>query len=464
MFNTKKIFSLALSMSMLLGFTACGANNNDTTTDNQPAQTETANTDNADNKTEETSDAPADKASDDKTSSNTDDGKIHLTYWYAWKDKIGESKEELVKQFNESQDEIVVEAAYQGSYDELSSKTQAAKAANNAPEIFEVEIASMYTMAKGGMIEDLTPFVDDELNLEDFNEGLMHEAYIDENLYGLPFYRSTPIMYKNVDMLKAAGLDPEGPRDWKEFKEYAEKLRDKDNDKYAMTFNLDPWFLEAWVYSSDGFYAQDGKIGFDQEGTREPARFLQELADEDLIKVVLGEQSGDTQRQDFVNQNSALYFTSTAGLSSLLPLAEENGFELDTSFVPGNKHYAVPTGGCNIVMISGLDKEKQEATWKFLKFMTATDQNVFASEYTGYLPTRYSSVETDKIQKLHEEVPQYKTAFDQLEHAQARPIAKGWPEMEKMLYEGVTNTTTQGADVDQIYDNLQNQAQSILSF
>lgn len=182
MFNTKKIFSLALSMSMLLGFTACGSNNNDTTTDNQPAQTETANTDNADNKTEETSDAPADKASDDKTSSNTDDGKIHLTYWYAWKDKIGESKEELVKQFNESQDEIVVEAAYQGSYDELSSKTQAAKAANNAPEIFEVEIASMYTMAKGGMIEDLTPFVDDELNLEDFNEGLMHEAYIDENL------------------------------------------------------------------------------------------------------------------------------------------------------------------------------------------------------------------------------------------------------------------------------------------
>ena len=461
MFNSKKIMGLALSMTMLLGFTACGGNNNDTTTDKQVEQTETANTD---NKTEETSDNSDNKNSDAKETSDANDGKIHLTYWYAWKDKIGESKEELVKQFNESQDEIVVEAAYQGSYDELASKTQAAKAANNAPEIFEVEIASMYTMAKGGMLEDLTPFVDDELNLEDFNEGLMHKAYIDNNLYGLPFYRSTPIMYKNVDMLKAAGLDPKGPRDWKEFKEYAKKLRDKDNNKYAMTYDLDTWFLEAWVYSSDGFYAKDGEIGFDQEGTREPARFLQELADEDLIKVVLGEQSGDTQRQDFINQNSALYFTSTANLSYLLPLAEENGFELDTSFVPGNKHYEVPTGGCNIVMISGLDKEKQDATWKFIKFMTATEQNVFASEYTGYLPTRYSSIETEKIQKLHKEVHQYKTAFEQLKHAQARPMAKGWPEMEKMLYEGVTNTTTQGANVDQIYDNLQNQAQSILSF
>ena len=462
MFNTKKIFGLALSMSMLLTFTACGANNNQNTTDNQPAQTESSN---SDNKTEENSDAPANnQAKDEKTSENTKDGKIHLTYWYAWKDKIGESKEELVKQFNESQDKIVVDAEYQGSYDDLASKTQAAKAANNAPEIFEVEIANMYTMAKGGMIENLSPFVDDEVDIDDFNEGLMHEAYIDDNLYGLPFYRSTPIMYKNVSMLKEAGLDPEGPKDWKEFKEYSEKLRDKDKSKYALTYQLDPWFLEAWVYSSDGFYAKDGKIGFDQEGTKAPARFLQELADEDLIKIALGEQAGETCRQDFVNQNSAFYFTSTANLTELMPLAKENGFDLDVSFVPGNKHYAVPTGGCNIVMLSGLDKEKQEATWEFLKFMTATDQNVFASEYTGYLPTRYSSIESDKIKKLHEETPQYKVAFDQLEYAQARPIAKGWPEMEKMLYEGVTNTTTQGADVDQVYDNLQNQAQSILSF
>ena len=457
MFNTKKIFGLALSVSMLLGITACGSNNTETSTTNQTAQTETT-------KDSQTADAPTDKADDTKTEANTDDGKIHLTYWYAWKDKIGESKEELVKQFNESQDKIVVDAEYQGSYDELASKTQAAKAANNAPEIFEVEIANMYTMAKGGMIENLSPFVDDQVDIDDFNEGLMHEAYIDDNLYGLPFYRSTPIMYKNISMLKEAGLDPEGPRDWKEFKEYAEKLRDKDKSKYALTYQLDPWFLEAWVYSSDGFYAKDGKIGFDQEGTKAPARFLQELTDEDLIKIALGEQAGETCRQDFVNQNSAFYFTSTANLTELMPLAKENGFDLDVSFVPGNKHYAVPTGGCNIVMISGLDKEKQDATWEFLKFMTATEQNVFASEYTGYLPTRYSSIESDKIKKLHEEIPQYKVAFDQLEYAEARPIAKGWPEMEKMLYEGVTNTTTQGADVDQIYDNLQKQAQSILSF
>ncbi len=443
MFNTKKVFSLLLTGTMLFAMSACSGDNGKgaSSDDTNKAATEEAS------KKEE-----------------ANDGKIHLTYWYAWKDKIGESKEELVKQFNESQDEIVVEAEYQGSYDELSSKTQAAKAANNAPEIFEVEIANMYTMAKGGMLENLSPMVDDEVNIDDFNEGLMHEAYIDDNLYGLPFYRSTPIMYKNIDMLKEAGLDPEGPRDWKEFKEYAEKLRDKDKGQYAMTYQLDPWFLEAMVYSSDGYYTKDGKAGFDQEGTREPAKFLQELYKEDLIKVPLGETASETCRQDFVNKKSALYFTSTASLSQLMPLAEESGFDLDVSFVPGNKHYAVPTGGCNIVITSGQSDEVKEASWKFIKWMTATDQNAFASEYTGYLPTRKSTVETDKIKKLHADTPQYKVAQDQLEYAQSRPIAKGWPEMEKLLYEGISNIVTQGADVDQTYDSLQEQSKTILTF
>lgn len=180
-----------------------------------------------------------------------DDGKIHINYWYAWKDKIGESKENLVKKFNESQDRIVVHANYQGSYAELHSKTQAAFAAGEAPEVYENEIASLYTFAKGGLNQDLTDFVTDDLRLDDFNQGLMKEAYVDGKLYGLPYYRSTPILYKNVDMLKAAGLDPKGPHDWKEMREYLKILRDKGNDVYGLSAKIYTWIYEAYVASSE---------------------------------------------------------------------------------------------------------------------------------------------------------------------------------------------------------------------
>ncbi|MBR3118496.1 MAG: ABC transporter substrate-binding protein, partial [Oceanobacillus sp.] len=89
-------------------------------------------------------------SSGDSGSDSEGNGPIEITYWYAWGDKIGENNENLVEQFNEMQDEIHVTAEFQGSYDELHSKTQAAFAAGNAPEVTQNEIASIETFAKSG--------------------------------------------------------------------------------------------------------------------------------------------------------------------------------------------------------------------------------------------------------------------------------------------------------------------------
>lgn len=86
------------------------------------------------------------------------------------------------------------------------------------------------------MLEDLTSYAEkdkDQLKLDDFIPGLMGNAYVDDKLYGLPFMRSTPIMYKNVTMLKDAGLDPSGPKTWDEFEQYSKVLKEKG--KLGMT-------------------------------------------------------------------------------------------------------------------------------------------------------------------------------------------------------------------------------------
>lgn len=64
-----------------------------------------------------------------KSSSANNDGKIHLTYWYSWKDKIAENNIERIKEFNETigkENGIEVTAEYQGTYDDLHSKLQSA--------------------------------------------------------------------------------------------------------------------------------------------------------------------------------------------------------------------------------------------------------------------------------------------------------------------------------------------------
>lgn len=395
------------------------------------------------------------------------DEKIELTYWYAWGDKIGENNENLVKQFNESQDEIHVTAEFQGSYDELHAKTQAAFAAGNAPEVTQNEIASIGVFAKSGMTQDLTSFVenDEEINMDDFNPGLMGNSYVDDKLYGLPYLRSTPIMYMNTTMAEKVGLDPAGPKTWEEFEEYAKAFTNAEG-RVGMSMPVDIWFYEAFIAQAGGSTMNEDntEVTFNSEAGVAAFDFFRNMANEGTMKVTSGTEAGEKARQDFVNGHSGMHFASTADLSHLLQLAEEKGFELNTYFMPSGKEAKVPTGGANLVMISGLDEEKQQAAWKFIKFMTATEQTAYASEYTGYLPSRISAAESDKIQALYEEKPQFKVAVDQLENGVARPMAEEYPEVVKILIDEMTRgILDESIPTEEVLDAAAEKANAVLN-
>ncbi|MET3506441.1 ABC transporter substrate-binding protein [Halalkalibacter oceani] len=381
-------------------------------------------------------------ASGDEGAQGGEGDKIEITYWYAWGDKIGENNENLVKMFNESQDRIHVTAEYQGSYDDLHAKTQAAFAAGNAPEVTQNEIASVAIFANSGMTEDLTPFIErDDIDMDDFIPGLMGNSYVNERLYALPYLRSTPILYLNATLLEEAGLDPSGPKTWEEFEEYARALT-VEGERVGMTLPVNIWFYEAYVAQSGGQMIADDEqsVAFNSEAGVAPVEFWKRMNDEGIIKIPTGDEAGDTAKQDFANGRAAMTFSSTADLSYWLTMADEQGFELNTTFMPANETYGVPTGGCNLVMTAGLDEEKQEAAWEFIKWMTATEQTVYASEYTGYLPSRLSAVESDVMQSLYQEFPQYEVAVEQLEYARPRPMLDQYPEISKILQDEITRS------------------------
>ncbi|MCJ7840398.1 ABC transporter substrate-binding protein [Lederbergia sp. NSJ-179] len=380
------------------------------------------------------------KAASSKAKSDKD-GPIELTYWYAWGDKIGENNENLVKQFNEMQDEIHVTAEFQGNYDELHSKIQAAFAAKNPPDVTMNEISYIETFAKSGMTQELTPFVEQDpkgINMDDFNPGLMGNSYVDEKLYGLPYLRSTPIVYINKTLFDEKGIDPQSIQTWEDFKETAEKLTD---DKHiGISMPVDIWFYEAFVAQAGGeMINKDGEMAFHEAGGVEALNLWKEMVINGTMRVPGGEpqQAADMARQDFANGRTGMFFSSTADLTLMLQLAEENGYELETIMFPENKERKVPTGGANFVMIAGLEEEKQQAAWEFIKFMTAPEQAAYSSAYTGYLPSRLSAGESETMQELYKEKPQFKVAVDQLQYGNARPMIKGYPEVQKILIEEI---------------------------
>ena len=191
--------------------------------------------------------------------------------------------------------------------------------------------------------------------------------------------------------------------------------------------------------------------------------FLKKMNDEGIIKIVTGTEGSDKSKIDFKNQKSAMFFSSTADLTYNLQVAEESGFKLNTAFMPADKNYGVPTGGSNMVMTSGLSKEKQDAAWEFIKFMTDKERTIEASKNTGYLPTRVSAVNSEEMQELYKEKPQFKVAVDQLQYAKGRPMVTTYAEIQKLAKESQERIFLQNADIKTEVEKLDKDINAILS-
>ncbi|WP_188997245.1 ABC transporter substrate-binding protein [Paenibacillus nasutitermitis] len=415
----KKFTALSLAILMVVVLAACGSGGTKENTGNV------------------VSGAKADGAA---PAPSTPSKKIVIKYWYAFGDKIEEAKQHMVKEFNESQDKIEVIAEHQGNYEDLHAKVQAAFAAGDAPAVSDLEIASTGVFARSGMLEELTSYAErdkEQLQLDDFNPGLMGNAYVDEKLFGLPFMRSTPILYKNVTMLKDAGLDPAGPKSWDELEQYSKVLKEKG--KIGMALPADIWFYEGLVAQSGGqMLSEDGKsAAFNTAAGVAPVEFWKKLSDAGLIKITVGDGAGANADKEWANQAVAFKFGSTAGVTGSLEIAKGNGFELETAFMPANVSYGVPTGGCQLVMTSKSSQEEKEAAWEFIKWMTSKENTIYQHKHVGYLPTRMSAVESEELKAHFIEFPQFKVAVDQLEFARPRPMESAYPEVAKIIKDSI---------------------------
>lgn len=394
------------------------------------------------------------------------DGKIHLTYWYSWQDKIAENNIERIKEFNETigkENNIVVTAEYQGSYDDLHAKLQSSFVANEEPDVTVMEIASIKPFADGGMIQSLDgDFAKDDI--EDFYPGLMENCYVNDKLYGIPYLRSTPVLYYNKTLFEKAGIDTEsGPKTWEDLKADSAKLATLGIKGFG--FVSDVWHYEALLRSNSGDTIDTAtkKILFNNDKGIELAQYLRDGIKNSNFKYYNG-TAGSTQdaiTADEVNQKIGMWIASTADLSKALDFAKQNGYEIGTSFIPMNTQNKVPTGGCNLVMTSRVSGEKRDAALKLIKFMTNKDSVVKNHMKTGYLLTRQSVINDDRIQKLYATTPQYKVALDQLKYGSGRPMLQEYKEISKLYSEGMDKIMTTDINIKDTLDSVANKCSSL---
>ena len=100
---------------------------------------------------------------------------ITITWWHALEEQYTDTVEQIVNDFNNSQDLITVEAEYVGSYSDVNEALVAAHAAGSGlPAITVANTPYVAEYGAGGLTEDLTPYIEATgYDVEDFGDGMI---------------------------------------------------------------------------------------------------------------------------------------------------------------------------------------------------------------------------------------------------------------------------------------------------
>ena len=390
-----------------------------------------------------------------------------LNYWYAYSGVVQETNDTLVKNFNETvgkQKGIHVTGVSQGAYADLQQKVQAATIAGNPPNVFVNEISVTGMFAKNGILELLdSRIASEKYDVSDFQQGLFGNCRVDGKIYGLPFMPSSLILYMNTTILKQAGLDPAGPKTWDDFARYCKTIKEKTG-AYGLTLSSNIWFLEAMLLEAGtSVLADDEKTtNINTKPARDAVRFFKDLKEAGYIRIMASADAAKLM-SDVTNQKAAMWFYTSAGITTFMGMGKNAGFAVNTAFMPKLVNYGTSTGGSNLVLSSKGSKQEKDAAWEFIKWMTAVEQTIFTSSKTGYMPSRKSAVESPTMKALFTALPQFKTAIDQLVYAERRPMNPNYTEASDVINSALDAVWVNGQNVDTEFAAAQKSVDKLLN-
>src|ERR1700722_9839081 len=154
-----------------------------------------------------------------------------IMWWHAMSGELGKQVDKLAADFNASQSEYRIVPSYKGNYTETVTAAIFAFRSRSQPAIVQVaEIATATMMAAKGAIYPVFELMQDQsepFSPADYLPAVSgYYTDVDGNMLSFPFNASTPILYYNKNLFRAAGLDPEvAPKTWPEVGAAARKLR-----------------------------------------------------------------------------------------------------------------------------------------------------------------------------------------------------------------------------------------------
>jgi len=381
---------------------------------------------------------------------------VTINFWHAMDGPRGKTLERLIQVFNTLNPDIKVIGTFKGvtdvnkdkyknSYNILFQELLINISTQSPPDVSQVYENWTSQFITINAISPLDNFVNSsegysKEEISDFIPIFWEANKYDGKLWSLPFNKSIYVLYYNKESFVEQKLKP--PSTWEELSEIAPKFvkRDKKGNisRYAITFKADVDIFSVILLSNGGDLLDMNKRAiFNGEDGQKTIHYLKKLIDSGT-----GQVSFEPQKE-FVEDRCAMFLETSSKISAL---------EGKTSFTYGVAPCPKTEGkilfaGTNLAIFSTISPEKQKASWKFIKWLTNTQNTAIWSMETGYLPVRTSAIQSKEYQDFLKKNTNHEIAIEQLDNAIIAPRVSSWQSIRGIIDDTVFNAVVTKEDV-----------------
>ncbi|MEO8752453.1 MAG: ABC transporter substrate-binding protein [Casimicrobiaceae bacterium] len=366
---------------------------------------------------------------------------------------------------------IKMKPIYSGSYQESITKALTAVKSGDPPVMSILLSTDMFSLIDEDAIvpfDSLLKTPDDQAWLKSFYPAFMENSQTDGKTWGIPFQRSTIVMYYNKEMFKEAGLDPnKPPGTWAETTAAAQKLtkRDASGKVTQWGVQIPSSGFPYWLFQ--GLAIENGANLMNSAGTEtyydkpEVIGALQYWVD--LVTKYKVHPEGivewGTTPKDFFEKKVAMIWTTTGNLTNVKANAK---FDFGVAMLPASKQRGSPTGGGNFYIFAKSTPAQRDAAFKFIKWTTTPQRAAQWGIDTGYVAVRADAWDTPVMKQYVAGFPPAAVARDQLPYAKAELSTHENQRVTKALNDGLQAALTGTKTPEAAMKDAQRESERIL--
>ena len=326
--------------------------------------------------------------------------------------------------FQRENPSIKVTPIYAGTYQDTLTKAQTALKANAGPQLAVLLSTDVFSLIDDDLIVPFDAVGADKAWLGSFYPAFLKNGEIVGHTWGVPFQRSTIVLYWNKEAFKDVGLDPERPPEtWAQQADFAQRLTTRNGNAVARWGVQIPstgfayWLFQALATEAGGTLANaDGtKTDFASSACVEALSYWIDLASKYQAHPPGVVDWGTTPR-DFLEQKTAMIWTTTGNLSNIRSNAK---FPFGVAMLPAGKRRGSPTGGGNFYLFKAASPQQRDAALSFLRWISGPERAAQWGIETGYVATRPDAWDTPAMKQYVAGFPAAAVARDQLQYAVA---------------------------------------------